>query len=154
MSDSVFSAVYSLSLKPQIFAGGPLSETGGNRLVKAGVPIYACYGGTEYGAHTVVFDADDSQGPDAPVKTSMDWQWMAFPNYVRVRWVPQGDGNYECQFLVRPPSHFVYLASNYGRRNKTCPTHRPAVENLPDARGYATSDLFVPHPTKKGLWRM
>lgn len=64
------------------------------------MPVYACYGGTEYGAHSIVFDADDSQGPDAPVKTSMDWQWMAFPDYVRCRWVPQGDGNYECQFLV------------------------------------------------------
>ena len=29
-----------------------------------------------------------------------------------------------------------------------------AVENLPDVRGYATSDLFIPHPTREGLWKM
>ena len=29
-----------------------------------------------------------------------------------------------------------------------------AVENLPDTRGYATSDLFVRHPTKDYLWKM
>ena len=28
------------------------------------------------------------------------------------------------------------------------------MENLPDVKGYATSDLFIPHPTKEGLWRM
>ena len=30
----------------------------------------------------------------------------------------------------------------------------PAIENLPDVRGYATHDLFVPHPTKPGLWKV
>ena len=29
-----------------------------------------------------------------------------------------------------------------------------AVENLPDTRGYATSDLFIRHPTKDYLWKM
>lgn len=29
-----------------------------------------------------------------------------------------------------------------------------AVENLLDTRGYATSDLFVRHPTKDYLWKM
>lgn len=28
------------------------------------------------------------------------------------------------------------------------------MENLPDTRGYATHDLFIPHPTKKGLWKV
>lgn len=37
---------------------------------------------------------------------------------------------------------------------QTCDTHKPAVENILDVRGYATNDLFIPHPTKKGLWRM
>ena len=37
---------------------------------------------------------------------------------------------------------------------KTCESHYPAIENLEDIRGYATSDLFIPHPTKKGLWKM
>lgn len=28
------------------------------------------------------------------------------------------------------------------------------MENLPDVKGYSTRDLFIPHPTKSGLWRM
>lgn len=28
------------------------------------------------------------------------------------------------------------------------------VDNLPDAKGYATADLFVNHPKKKYLWKM
>lgn len=28
-----------------------------------------------------------------------------------------------------------------------------AIENLPDVKGYATSDLFVKHPTRD-LWKM
>ena len=37
---------------------------------------------------------------------------------------------------------------------QTCETHQPAVENLDDVRGYSTRDLYEPHSTKKGLWRM
>lgn len=28
------------------------------------------------------------------------------------------------------------------------------MENLLDVKGYATADLFVPHPTRSGLWKM
>ena len=28
-----------------------------------------------------------------------------------------------------------------------------AIENIPDVKGYATSDLFMKHPTKN-LWKM
>ncbi|KAJ6613063.1 hypothetical protein B0H10DRAFT_2275780 [Mycena sp. CBHHK59/15] len=51
-----------------------------------------------------------------------------------VRWVPQGNGTFECQIL-------------------TWEKHRPMVENLDDVTGYATSDLFVNHPEKKHLWK-
>lgn len=33
-------------------------------------------------------------------------------------------------------------------------THKVAVENLTDTKGYATSDAWEPHPTKPGFWRM
>ena len=58
------------------------------------------YGATEIGAYTDVFDADDSHGPDAPVKTSADWAWFSFCSRVKPRWIPQGDGTYELQLLV------------------------------------------------------
>lgn len=85
----------------QAFAGGPLSEKNGGQLTAAGVKLFSVYGGTEYGVYTGVFDTDDSQGPDAPVKTSQDWAWMTFPqDRVICRWDPQGDGTYELQFIV------------------------------------------------------
>ncbi|GJE99007.1 acetyl-CoA synthetase-like protein [Phanerochaete sordida] len=127
---------YLKTLKILGFAGGPLSDKNGDKLVEAGVNLCSVYGGTEYGVYTRMFDADTSLGPDAPVKTRWDWAWVQFPDdRLKIRWDPQGDGSYELQFL-------------------TCKTHCPAVENLPDARGYSTSDLFIPHPTKKGLWKI
>ncbi|KAH7882112.1 putative aminoadipate reductase [Phlebopus sp. FC_14] len=50
-------------------------------------------------------------------------------------WVPQGDGTYECQVL-------------------TCETHQVSVENLPDVKGYASSDAFIKHPTVEGLYKV
>ena len=82
------------------FAGGPLSARNGNKLVAAGVKLHAVYGTTEFGAPVNVLDADDSQGPDANVKTSADWAWMSFSDRIRCRWVPEGDGSYELQLLV------------------------------------------------------
>lgn len=58
------------------------------------------FGATEVGAPTLLFDTDDSRGADADVKTSADWSWMQFSDRVKTRWVDQGDGTYELQFLV------------------------------------------------------
>ncbi|KAF7794887.1 hypothetical protein EIP86_006030 [Pleurotus ostreatoroseus] len=123
------------SMEMVAFSGGPLSDKNGDKLVAAGVQLFAVYGATEFGAWTDVWDADDSQGVNAPVKTSADWAWFSFCDRVNPRWVPQGDGTYELQLL-------------------TCETHHPAIENLHDTVGYATNDLFEPHPTKKGLWKI
>ncbi|KAG6892282.1 nonribosomal peptide synthetase [Termitomyces sp. T159_Od127] len=64
-----------------------------------------------------------------------DWAYMEFSDRAEIRWVPQGDGTFECQFL-------------------TTDRHSLPVENLPDVRGYATSDLFERHPTKPYLWKI
>ena len=37
---------------------------------------------------------------------------------------------------------------------QTCPTHQVSVENLPDVKGYASSDAFVKHPTIEGLFKV
>ncbi|KAK7693158.1 hypothetical protein QCA50_002724 [Cerrena zonata] len=116
------------------YAGGPLSVRTGDQLVAAGVHLASSFGGTEFGAPTAIMDIDYSLPPDAPVRTRNDWAWVQFIDKVKIRWIDQGDGTYELQFL-------------------TCDTHQPAVENLPDVRGYATNDLFEPHPWKTGLWR-
>ncbi|KAF8974264.1 hypothetical protein BDZ97DRAFT_1772696 [Flammula alnicola] len=64
-----------------------------------------------------------------------DWPYVEFSDRTNVRWIPQGDGTYECQFL-------------------TTEEHPLAVENIPDVPGYATSDIFEPHPTKNYLWKI
>lgn len=72
------------------------------------------------------------------------------------RWVHQGDGTFELQFLVSQwisqgglIELFAYLLDK-----QTTETHQPSVENLPDVKGYATNDTWEPHPTKEGLWKM
>ncbi|TCD64926.1 putative PKS/NRPS-like protein biosynthetic cluster [Steccherinum ochraceum] len=115
---------YLATFKILTFAGGPLSDMNGDKLTCAGVKLCAIYGGTEFGSPT---GANDE-------KTD-DWAWFKFAEFVKPRWIPQGDGTHELHFL-------------------TCDTHHPAIENLPDVRGYNTSDLFIPHPTKPDLWKI
>jgi hypothetical protein len=57
-----------------------------------------------------------------------------YPN-VTPRWIPQGDDTFELQVLATEK-------------------HALSVENLPDIAGYSTKDLFAPHPTKEGWWKM
>ncbi|KAH9932151.1 hypothetical protein B0H21DRAFT_699704 [Amylocystis lapponica] len=116
-----------------VFAGGPLSAENGARLVAGGVRFFALYGATEFGAVTQFFDTDDDLPVSAP---NRDWEWMQIPVQCKPRWIAEGDGTYELQLI-------------------TCPTHQPSIENFPNGEhGYATSDLFKPHPTKPGLWRI
>ncbi|KAG6878153.1 hypothetical protein C0993_011571 [Termitomyces sp. T159_Od127] len=109
------------------WAGGPLAPKQGNLLSKAGVTLRPLYGGTEFGINTrfTPLALDDPE----------DWEYMQFHEHMNIRWMPQGDGSYECQFL----SH---------------EKHETMLNNLPDVPGYATSDLWRPHPTKKGLWKI
>lgn len=65
-----------------------------------GVKLNILYGSTEGGNSIVGFDLDDSKGPDAPWRTSADWEYCKFAEYTKPRWVPQGDGTYELHLLV------------------------------------------------------
>jgi thioester reductase-like protein len=114
------------SLKYVAFAGGPLSKKTGDALVAAGVKLSSVYGGTEFSTLSYTFRNPSEQAL---------WEWVRFGPNSRIRWAPQGDDTYECQVL-------------------TCPTHQPSVENLPDVKGYATSDVFVKHPTVEGLYKV
>ncbi|KAG6896087.1 putative secondary metabolism biosynthetic enzyme [Termitomyces sp. T32_za158] len=109
------------------WAGGPLALKLGNLLFTAGVILRPAYGGTEFGINTR-FTPLTLSDPE-------DWEYMQFHDHMKIRWMPQGDGSYECQFL----SH---------------EKHETMLNNLSDAPGYATSDLWRPHPTKNGLWRI
>ncbi|EIW76878.1 acetyl-CoA synthetase-like protein [Coniophora puteana RWD-64-598 SS2] len=111
-----------------MFAGGPLSIKCGDYLTGQGVRIMPLYGGTEFGGASYAV-------PDPRTYSREDWMYIRIPDMIKVRWVPQSDDTYELQFL-------------------TSDTYQPSVENLPDVRGYATSDVFQKHPTKEGLWRV
>ncbi|KAH9475908.1 putative NRPS-like protein biosynthetic cluster [Psilocybe cubensis] len=114
------------SLDIIIYAGGGIPSKLGNYLTESGVHLCCVYGATEIGAPTYFGRRKED------VK---EWDYLEFAESVKVRWEPQGDGTYDLQFL-------------------DCDTHHVAVKNLPDASGYATSDLWVPHPTKFHLWKI
>ncbi|KAF8869423.1 putative aminoadipate reductase [Infundibulicybe gibba] len=109
-----------------MYAGGSLAPKLGDLLVGAGVRLNPAYGGTEFGPPTVSFRRKGDE---------KEWAYMEFSSRAQVRWIAQGDGTYECQFLTNE-------------------THSLPVENLPDVKGYATSDLWERHPTKDYLWRI
>ncbi|KAJ3824337.1 acetyl-CoA synthetase-like protein [Lentinula raphanica] len=106
------------------YGGGPIAASVAESLIASGINVSTGYGGTEFGVVTELrLDQSDT------------WQYFEFKKEVNIRWVPQGDGTFEAQFL-------------------TSKAHHLAVENLPDVPGYATSDLFEPHPTIPNLWKI
>ncbi|KAF8120306.1 hypothetical protein EV363DRAFT_1478563 [Boletus edulis] len=98
----------------------------GQKLWTAGVQIASGYGGTEFGVPTMMAD---KQGI-----ADGDWMWMRFTADQQLRWVSQEDDTYELQIL-------------------STDKHQMAIENIPDVKGYATSDVFVKHPTKD-MWKI
>ncbi|KAJ3773057.1 putative aminoadipate reductase [Lentinula raphanica] len=112
------------TMRSVTYGGGPIASSVGEALIAQGVPINIGYGGTEFGVVSELrFDQLES------------WEYIEFNASVKIRWVPQGDGTFEAQFLTHK-------------------AHQPAVENLPDVLGYASSDLFKPHPTIPNLWKI
>lgn len=83
---------------PQGFGGGPLGIHVGNDLSAAGVILRSLYGGTEFGPPFAAFGTPEQ----AKLRESADWDYVTFSSGLgeHVRWVPQGDGTFECQFLV------------------------------------------------------
>ncbi|KAF8868636.1 acetyl-CoA synthetase-like protein [Gymnopilus junonius] len=82
------------SLIHVVLAGGAMAPKVAQSLIASGVKMVTSYGGTEFGRD--------------------DWDFVEFDHRCKVRWVPQGDGTYECQFLK-------------------IETHSLPVENLPDS---------------------
>ncbi|KAF8878947.1 putative aminoadipate reductase [Infundibulicybe gibba] len=109
-----------------MYAGGSLAPKLGDLLIEAGVRLNSVYGGTEFGSPTPSFRRKGNE---------KEWAYLEFSSRAQVRWIAQGDGTYECQFLTNE-------------------THSLPVENLPDVKGYATSDLWERHPTKDYLWKI
>ncbi|KAF9044199.1 putative aminoadipate reductase [Panaeolus papilionaceus] len=109
-----------------VCGGAPMPPKIGEFLIKSGVRLALIYGGTEFGCPTIPF-----ANPNEPE----GWEYIGFDDAASIRWESQGDGAYELQFM-------------------TCEHHHLAVENLKNERGYATSDIWVPHPTNPKLWKI
>ncbi|KAJ7625698.1 putative aminoadipate reductase, partial [Roridomyces roridus] len=120
---------YLKTLNLLTYTGGPLAERVGDKLVKDGVNLVPIYAATEFGTASII------KRHQKEVEAG-EWTWLRFSDRVHVRWMPQGDGTFECQFLTMPE------------------THQVAVENLPDTKGYSTKDLFQRHPTKPDLFKI
>ncbi|KAF5349824.1 hypothetical protein D9758_010211 [Tetrapyrgos nigripes] len=109
-----------------VTGGGFVPSRIGDYLVSLGVRLRVAFGATEFGVPTLLsLEYLDPQ----------DWSAFAFSKRVNVRWIPHGEGLFLCQFL-------------------TTDAYQPSVENLSNERGFEGNDLFAPHPTKEGFWRM
>ncbi|KAF8649496.1 hypothetical protein AX16_005765 [Volvariella volvacea WC 439] len=114
------------ALDQVLYGGGALSQKTGDMLVEAGVRLDSLYGGTEFGGVTKLYTRS---------RDDKAWEYIEFDERVNVRYAPQGDGTYELQILKN--EHY-----------------EPAVVNMPNGEGYATSDIIEEHPTRKGFWRV
>ncbi|KAF7783265.1 hypothetical protein Agabi119p4_2641 [Agaricus bisporus var. burnettii] len=108
------------------FAGGPLATEIGDALVAAGVNLQSMYGATEFG-NPMKFSPQRGR--------EKDWEWYEFCDLGSHEFIDQGNGTYEYHFMSNE-------------------LHRPSVINRPDGKGYATSDLFIKHPTIDKLWKI
>lgn len=88
----LFSAKLTFSNFSQTWSGGSVPTKLGNFMTDAGVKLTPIFGGTEFGAPTYLKRRPGGYG---------DWEWITMDERVKIRWDPQGDGTYECQFLVR-----------------------------------------------------
>ncbi|KAG9126233.1 hypothetical protein FRC07_004313 [Ceratobasidium sp. 392] len=118
-------------LRGLYYGGGALAEWVGNSLVKNGVRLQSAYGATEIGCVNKL-------RPTHPQRSSEDWAYLEFSEQLCPRFVPQNDedGTYE----------LVAIAIE---------EHKPLILNreFDGQPAYATKDLMVPHPTKRGLWK-
>ena len=127
-----------------MYGGGPLSISVGDALVDAGIRLRNGYGGTEFGNPPLSWDKIPQ--PD------LDWYWhyIQSPNMV---FESQGDGTFELVINVHLFSPSALLTDLTFSLKETDDYHL-AVHNVPGDMAYATSDVFEPHPTKPGLWKM
>ncbi|KAI0311872.1 acetyl-CoA synthetase-like protein [Amylostereum chailletii] len=117
---------YLKTTKVTMFGGGPLSSDAAARLTAAGVAVSTQYGCTEGGPISRTLPEH---------RTSEAWAYFSISPHVKATFIAQDDDTFELVILDDPTCH-------------------PAVLNttIDGVRGYATSDLFKPHPSKSGMW--
>ncbi|KAK7472181.1 hypothetical protein VKT23_000303 [Stygiomarasmius scandens] len=114
--------------KGVLFGGGPLDKEVGDRLSSRGVQLFAIYGSTECGVLSQYL----------PEHVSRDaWDYMRFSENIKTHFIPSEDNTYE----------LVMVANEY---------FSPRIFNttIDGVSAYATADLVVEHPQKKGYWKI
>ncbi|KAI1119334.1 hypothetical protein F5Y14DRAFT_457645 [Nemania sp. NC0429] len=107
-----------------LYGGGPLSSLIGRNLSES-TSVCQMYGSLEIGQVQLL------------VPQPGEWMYMEFNPAEEVDMQPCGDGTFEMVLYQDP---------------KFAP-HRSLWHNFPGIREWRTNDLFMPHPTKAGLWR-
>ncbi|KAG7091792.1 putative NRPS-like protein biosynthetic cluster [Marasmius oreades] len=112
-----------------IYGGGPLNREAGDYMTRQGVSIFILYGMSEVGILS----------PMVPARTegNYDWNYFRFAGWTKNHWKPHGDNLYELIVVDHPYCTPSVLNTQ--------------VDGIP---AYATSDLFIPHPTKPEYWRI
>ncbi|KAF8311061.1 acetyl-CoA synthetase-like protein [Clavulina sp. PMI_390] len=123
---------YVEALKPcraVVFSGGPLSKVVGDALAAEGIHLMQVLGITEVGCANVYIPSY--------VEPTL-WEYFKFGDQFHVVMEPQADTD-AVELRVLP-----------------CATHTPAVINckIDGKDGYATNDLMMEHPTKKGYYKV
>lgn len=110
-----------------MFGGGPLNKRVGDFLVSQNVTLFNLYGSTEAGVLS----------PIVPAGFNFEWDYIRISAFANVAFVPMEEGKSE---LVVVPGD----------------ANMPSVFNhvYEGVQAYATSDLFEPHPTKSGYWKV
>ncbi|KAK0469076.1 acetyl-CoA synthetase-like protein [Desarmillaria tabescens] len=115
------------TLKGIAFGGAPLNPTVGNYLTNEGCKLLLLYGITEAGVLSKFFT----------FALGKDWQYMKINPAFSLELVPEGDGTYEGIAVANFHTELSIINTKHGGKD-----------------AYATNDLFLPHPSLPGLWRL
>ncbi|PHH64774.1 hypothetical protein CDD81_4036 [Ophiocordyceps australis] len=107
-----------------LYGGGPLSPQTGDRLSRA-TSVCQMYGSLELGQIQLL------------VPERAEWAHMELNPHEEADMQPLGDGTYE--MVLHQHEKFA--------------TRRSLWHNFPGVQTWRTGDLFLPHPSKQGLWR-
>ncbi|KAK7744112.1 putative NRPS-like protein biosynthetic cluster [Cytospora paraplurivora] len=107
-----------------LYGGGPLSPNIGQELSKT-TNVCQMYGSLEVGQVQIL------------VPQPGEWSWLELNPFEEADMQPVGDGTFEMVL----------------HQNPKLTAHRSVWHNFPDVKEWRTGDLFVPHPSKPGLWR-
>ena len=110
------------------WSGGDLPHRVGC-LVASRMPLFSCYGSSEYGAWPLLRQA----GP----WPEEDWNYFKVHPILNAKFRYRGEGLFE-----------LVLPSNPGKKLYLSP-----FLHFPGLSVYPTRDLFTPHPSKSGFWR-